>query len=138
MELVPWHSSCRRSTSKKYYPPSITPLSHFSPSPLCSPQIVYKAIDPIKEATDKAKARGVEGVEAISLGDLSSSENTYDIVMCTKSFHHLPSLHEVFNRFSLSLLLFFIFVASFVLSFPFVLEFITNFHSGSGDHSQNT
>jgi hypothetical protein len=59
-------------------------------------QIVYKGIDPSNGAIEKAKERGVEGVQAIGIGEFSAPENTYDVVMCTKSFHHLPSLHEVF------------------------------------------
>jgi len=60
-------------------------------------KVTYKAIDPSSEAIQKAKARGVNA-ECVALEDYKAPNDSFDVVLFTKSFHHLPSVKQAAQR----------------------------------------
>ena len=63
------------------------------------PEKHYTGIDLTPEMIEVAKAKGMEGVELV-VGDcekLPFPKESFDVVICSQSFHHYPNVQDFFN-----------------------------------------
>lgn len=60
-------------------------------------KIIYKALDPSKEAAAKAKERGVD-VQCVDFNGYQAEDQSLDVILFTKSFHHVPNITEAAER----------------------------------------